>query len=258
LALHAFLLANSKKALQAVINAAESSTSENIEASLMLQVEANSILSASINQASDVTPAVEAPQAQDAGSQAQAKGKGARSKANSKKVQAETAQAEIAQAETAQAETVQTDNGWSGIAPLRKLHNIAVLLKTSNLLYRSWICAIGVALGIDNVTRWNSWFNVIDAALRHRPAIAIWLMENTQHLEGNNLDKNDWDLLQKTHEFLQPFKQGTLLTEKNLSTLSDAMMVLDILLIHCRKTRVSKANNLFSLDIADEYVEQAC
>jgi hypothetical protein len=228
LALHAFLLANSKEALQAVIDAAESSTSENIETSLLLQVEANSTLLASINQASDITPAVETPQAQDADSQVLAKqskkGKGAKGKANPNKAQAETAQ---------------TDSGWSGITPLRKLHNIAVLLRTSVLLYQSWIRAIGVALGIDNVTRWNSWFNVIDVALRHRSAIVIWLMENIQHLGDNDLDKNDWDLLQKTHEFLQPFKQGTLLTEKNLSTLSDAMEVLDILLIHCRKTRVS-------------------
>ena len=228
MALHAFLLANSKEALQAVIDAAESSTSENIETSLLLQVEANSTLLASINQASDITPAVETPQAQDADSQVLAKqskkGKGAKGKANPNKAQAETAQ---------------TDSGWSGITPLRKLHNIAVLLRTSVLLYQSWIRAIGVALGIDNVTRWNSWFNVIDVALRHRSAIVIWLMENIQHLGDNDLDKNDWDLLQKTHEFLQPFKQGTLLTEKNLSTLSDAMEVLDILLIHCRKTRVS-------------------
>jgi hypothetical protein len=46
LSLHAFLLANSKEALQAVINAAETSTSENIEAALMSQVEKNSTLSA--------------------------------------------------------------------------------------------------------------------------------------------------------------------------------------------------------------------
>jgi hypothetical protein len=59
LALHAFLLASSKEALQVVIDAAESSTSENIETSLLLQVEANSTLLASINQASDITPAVE-------------------------------------------------------------------------------------------------------------------------------------------------------------------------------------------------------
>jgi len=98
--------------------------------------------------------------------------------------------------------------------------------------------AIGVALGIDNITRWNSWFNIIDVALQRRSAIVIWLMDNIDKIGDNHLEKDDWDLLQKTHEFLQPFKQGTLLTEKNLSNLSDAVMVLDILLVHCRRFRV--------------------
>lgn len=234
LSLHAFLLANSKEALQAVINAAENSTSENIETSLLVQAETNSILSA-INQQSDTPegPAVEvvqAPQARNTDNQALSKpsrkGKSTKGKANKARQE--------------------QDSGWSGMVPLRKLHNIAVLLRTSVLLYQSWMHAIGVALGIDNVTRWSSWFNVINVALKHRPAITFWLMENSQDLDGNDLEKDDWDLLQKTHEFLQPFKQGTLLTEMNLSTLSDAMMVLDILLIHCRKTRVSEAYNVLS------------
>ena len=130
------------------------------------------------------------------------------------------------------------DCGWGAIPALKKLHNIAVLLHTSVLLYQSWVSAIGVALGIDNITRWNSWFNIIDVALQRRSAIVIWLMDNIDKIGDNHLEKDDWDLLQKTHEFLQPFKQGTLLTEKNLSNLSDAVMVLDILLVHCRRFRV--------------------
>jgi len=88
------------------------------------------------------------------------------------------------------------------------------------------VSAIGVALGIDNITRWNSWFNIIDVALQRRSAIVIWLMDNIDKIGDNHLEKDDWDLLQKTHEFLQPFKQ---VTEKNLSNLSDAVMVLDML-----------------------------
>jgi hypothetical protein len=130
------------------------------------------------------------------------------------------------------------DCGWGAIPALKKLHNIAVLLHTSVLLYQSWVSAIGVALGIDNITRWNSWFNIIDVALQRRSAIVIWFMDNIDKIGDNHLEKDDWDLLQKTHEFLQPFKQGTLLTEKNLSNLSDAVMVLDILLVHCRRFRV--------------------
>ena len=210
--------------------------------SLLLQLQTNSILSAPSGDADQAsgdavivpappptppTPAVAVSQTEDTASQAPAKGsrkgKGVKGRpnTNSNKAQAET------------------DSGWSGIAPLRKLHNIAVLLKKSDLLYQSWTHAIGRALGIDNATRWFSWLDVIDVAVRNRPAIVNWLMENSQHIDGNDLDKDDWDLLQKTREFLLAFKQGTLNAETSLSSLSDAMMAMDILLIHCRKTRVS-------------------
>ena len=120
MSLHAFLLANSKEALQAVINTAENSTSENIETSLLVQLQTNSILSGN-TPASPAVEVAQAPQAQNTDSQALSKqsrkGKGTKGKLN-------------------QAEP-ELDPGWSGITPLRKLHNIAVLLRTSVLLYQS-------------------------------------------------------------------------------------------------------------------------
>lgn len=132
------------------------------------------------------------------------------------------------------------NSGWSGIAPLKKLHNIAVSLKSSNILYQSWMRAIRVVLGIDNATRWFSWSDMIEVAVTNRAAIVDWLMENSGSIGDNNLEKDDWDLLQKTHEFLLAFKEATLDAEQGVSSLSDAMEVLDILLIHCQRTRVSR------------------
>ena len=96
-----------------------------------------------------------------------------------------------------------------------------------------------MVLGIDNATRWFSWGDMIQVAVKKRAAIVDWLMENSEHVGADNLlDKDDWDLLQKTHEFLLAFKEGALNAEKSISNLSDAMEVLDILLIHCQRTRV--------------------
>jgi hypothetical protein len=223
LSLHAFLLANSKEALQAVINAAETSTSENIEAALMSQVEKNSTLSANPPSVAAIAPAASANPSHTTAAPAKRSKKGKSAKDQD-------------------ATNTPTDGGWSGIAPLRKPHNIAVLLRTSVILYQSWKSAIGVVLGIDNATRWNSWFNMLDVAIRRRPSIAVWLMEHVEDIGDNDLDQSDWELLQITHEFLQAFKQGTLLTERRLSDLSNAMTVLDALLIHCRKCRVGKTN----------------
>lgn len=126
----------------------------------------------------------------------------------------------------------------SGIPPLRKLHNLAVQIRSSFSLFRSWKSAIGVALGIDRASPWKCWFKLIDALLQHRPAISIWLMEHIDSIKDNHLEEDDWDLLQNTNEFLEVFYQATL--KGRVSTFSNAMMTLDVLIVHCRQTRVSK------------------
>jgi hypothetical protein len=228
LSLQAFLFANSKEALQAAIGAVEASTSENVETALQLELNLE-FFSASANPVSGTSPTTETsqtrPKDQNTSKRAK-KGKSTKTTPSPDKTQTEAV------------------DGWGGITPLRKLHNLAVKLRSSVLLFQSWQSAIGVALGIDNATRWNSWYKVIDTLLKKRPAIVIWLMENIDSVGDNHLEKDDWDLLQKTHEFLKAFNQATLVTEGGFSTLSDAMMTLDILLIHCRKTRVSKIISL--------------
>jgi hypothetical protein len=66
---------------------------------------------------------------------------------------------------------------------------------------------------------------MLDVAIRRRPRIAVWHMEHVEDIGENGLDKSDWEMLQITHEFLQAFKQGTLLTERRLSDLSNSMTV---------------------------------
>lgn len=223
LSLHAFLFANSKEALQATIKTVETSTTDSLEMSL--QSERNSFFSTSSNIVSgDAFLAPEVPQTSNDPIITKRSKKGKNTKT---KLALDTRQTEI-------------DDGWTGITPLRKLHNLAVQIRSSVLLFQSWQSAIGVALGIDCATRWNSWYRLIDTLLRHRSAIVIWLMENIDRIEDNHLEKDDWDILQKTHEFLKAFNQATLATEGRFTTLSDSMMTLDVLLIHCRQSRVSK------------------
>ncbi|KAG7424490.1 hypothetical protein Forpi1262_v014510 [Fusarium oxysporum f. sp. raphani] len=56
--------------------------------------------------------------------------------------------------------------GWQGVPALQKLHNLAVWLRSSSLHSDSWRDAVGLSLGIDNATRWSSWYKVIDNAIR--------------------------------------------------------------------------------------------
>jgi hypothetical protein len=60
-------------------------------------------------------------------------------------------------ARASQETVVEEDHaGWQGIQPLQKLHSIAVWLRSSAIHSDSWRSAVGLSLGIDNATRWSS------------------------------------------------------------------------------------------------------
>jgi hypothetical protein len=64
--------------------------------------------------------------------------------------------------------------GWREVGALGKLHNIAVRIRRSSILSDHWrsISPMKV-LGIDNVTRWNSWYLLIKVAIDKRPEIEL-------------------------------------------------------------------------------------
>lgn len=222
LALHAFLLANSKEALQAAIDASGDVVSNHGEMILLKELHATN-RSASSRVGEEGCSTV-------AGTRGRGKhGKQARN--------------------TTTSGSNNPAVGWSGITPLRKLHGIAVTLRSSAILHSSFKQEVGICLGIDNETRWNSWFRVIDTAIAKRPAIVNWLAKNSRHFGGNSLDVEDWELLGKTHSFLQPFNQATLMTEKRDSVLSEALMVMDALMLHFKETRVSPKLRLITNEI---------
>jgi hypothetical protein len=226
LALHAFLLANSKEALQAAVDASGNAASQNGETVLLRELQTNTDGSApSQMEEEGSSTAISGTQTRGRG-----RGRGRRQPDNTP-ASAEAATTVITSSNPAA--------GWSGITPLRKLHSIAVTLRSSAILHSSFKEEVGVCLGIDNDTRWNSWFKVIDTAIAKRPKIVNWLAKNSSHFGANSLDVEDWELLGKTHSFLQPFNQATLMTEKRDSSLSQAIMVMDALMLHFKESRVS-------------------
>ena len=55
---------------------------------------------------------------------------------------------------------------WRSISALSKLHNIAVHIRTSNILSNYWRqLSLKLMLGINNATRWNSWYLLIKRAV---------------------------------------------------------------------------------------------
>ncbi|KAK7571327.1 hypothetical protein V3481_007143 [Fusarium oxysporum f. sp. vasinfectum] len=122
--------------------------------------------------------------------------------------------------------------GIEGIPALRKLHGLAVWTRCSSLNSQLWDDEVGLRLGIDNETRWSSWYHVLDKLFKKKAQIVQFMHENEQILGENRLTAADWDLLQKAYLFLQPFDGATLCAEGNKASLSQSLFLMDCLLSH--------------------------
>lgn len=100
--------------------------------------------------------------------------------------------------------------GWRSIGPLGKPHNIAVFIRIFTVRNDAWGDIAGKAVGIDNITRWNSWFKLLDAAISQEVQLSIFLNQYHNELEDDILTHGDWQVLKMTHELLQPFYQATI------------------------------------------------
>ena len=127
--------------------------------------------------------------------------------------------------------------GWQGIQPLQKLHSLAIWLRSSAIHSDSWRSAVGLSLGIDNATRWSSWYKVLHNAIRKKSQITQFLFNHDQELADAMLTSSDWDLLEKTHQFLEPFASATLYAEGNCSSVSQSLILMDALLLHYEGAR---------------------
>jgi hypothetical protein len=93
--------------------------------------------------------------------------------------------------------------GWVSTPALEKLHKIAVWLRNSSIHHDLWDEAIGISLGIDNDTRWLSWYFVIYRAMRKKDDIVKFLHQHDDACGGNSLTNADWKILGRTHQFLK-------------------------------------------------------
>ena len=115
---------------------------------------------------------------------------------------------------------------------LQKLHKLAVWVRSSSLHSNLWDEAVGLRLGIDNATRWSSWFVLIGKALKKQTQIKAFMSDREQLLQDIKLTTDDWELLGKAHAFLQPFAGLTLVGEGEKSSISQVLSAMDVLLKH--------------------------
>jgi hypothetical protein len=134
---------------------------------------------------------------------------------------------------------------WRKIGPMGKLHNIVVYIRNSELHYNAFVTQAGRSIPLDNDTRWNSWFIMLDVSLKLRPHVNAFIEANYRSLEKDFLTPADWELLEQIRLFLQPFWKVTQRTQGDLDSIDKTLSTMDILVRHFEKSHVSTAFTAF-------------
>ncbi|PQK18068.1 hypothetical protein BB8028_0010g00570 [Beauveria bassiana] len=127
--------------------------------------------------------------------------------------------------------------GWRQISALRKVHQLAVWLRTSSIHSDQWDIRVGLRLGIDNDIRWISWYQLLTNTLRKKVEIRQFFLDYGREIGDNILNVSDWEFIERAQQFLQPYAAATLLREGAGSNLSHKLMIMDALLHHYEKAK---------------------
>jgi hypothetical protein len=95
-------------------------------------------------------------------------------------------------------------------------------------------------LGLDNATRWNSWYMLLKRAVQKRTEIELMCTKYMGELHSGDdvLTQDEWQLLVDTEEFLQPFYEATLEGQNTFASLDQTLVFMDILFKHFEEAKV--------------------
>ena len=118
------------------------------------------------------------------------------------------------------------------MGPLSKVHNICIYIRANDYWYNLFQKCAGRVLGLDNDTRWNSWFLLLDVTIEKEEHVKWYQDKYYNSLKDDYLILEDWQTLRKTRHFLQPFWKITQLTEGYYATLNCTLFTMDVLYKH--------------------------
>lgn len=122
-------------------------------------------------------------------------------------------------------------NKWRKLGPLGKLHNIIVYIMASPQRIQAFKKATdGLMPHRDNGTRWNSWYEMLDWAIRKIKPEIITLTHEEPDLSNDLLSAEDWKTLVHIRDFLKGFYDTTKVTESKAATLDRVLPTMDFLI----------------------------
>lgn len=118
------------------------------------------------------------------------------------------------------------------LGPLGKLHNHVVHIRRSANRTTWFVERAGKLIPLDNRTRWNSWFSMLNTALEDQVKAALQLY--VEHYEDDFsvedlLTTSEWIQLRTIRDFLQHFHEATLFLQGDRATLERVLFTVDIL-----------------------------
>jgi hAT family C-terminal dimerisation region len=152
---------------------------------------------------------------------------------------AEEEEAEEAEEEEPRAQKPGGKAAWRRLGTLGKLHNIAVFIRSSIPRYCDFKATVGRGLPLDNSTRWNSWYQMLEVAIEKNVAIDNFCKKYFSELKDDYLTPEDWIFLGDTAKFLKPFQRATLATEGDKATIDRVLWVMDVIAKHYEKSQVT-------------------
>jgi len=127
-------------------------------------------------------------------------------------------------------ETKKEEEVTPALGPLQKLHNIVVHIRGSPGRMKEFKNLAGRLISLDNRTRWNSWYLMLQIANKYAPMVDTYTKHRFGALERDFLSPADWKYLQFIETFLQPFYRATLETEGDKATIDRVLFSMDILI----------------------------
>src|SRR5579871_5139269 len=123
-------------------------------------------------------------------------------------------------------------NTFRKLGPLGRLHNIAVHARASSHRTKRFKELVDRLLPLDNATRWNSWYAMLEVATEKESLIDAYVKEHLDTLKSDLLSSEDWIAIHMVKKFLQPFKSATLVAQGDRGLLHEALYNIDILNRH--------------------------
>ena len=131
--------------------------------------------------------------------------------------------------------------GWIKTPALQKVLSFCTRLRRSDRLFNAFKRIAGRAIRAPNQTRWNSYYNTFEDALELRTYYTSFVIDNPD-LHQYELSAADWQLIELTITFLQPFKRVTTACEGDYVTLDKVQLHMDCLDNHF-KLQKERFNN---------------